>query len=554
VAIRLNVHLAQSSNRPFKQMEVVLPMKRNSVHSFTIIIAFLLCCGFLGVMFGQRTTQSADKETDIRENIKRFTEIYSLIEENYAEPVNPDKAVYDGAIPAMLHSLDPHSMFFDGRSYSSFNEEKQGRYDGVGMEIISRDGKIIVVAPFSGSPAYRAGIRPGDTILAIDGKPVENLIGSQVSDLLKGPRGTQVLITIAREGTEHPLEFHVVRNEIPRNSVDLAFQIAPGIGYIHVNGFHETTAHEVSEALDRLGELKGMILDLRGNPGGLVDQAVGVADKFLKKGSVVVSQGGRAMPKQVFYANHGDSRNYPLVVLINRGTASAAEIVAGAIQDHDRGLILGETSFGKGLVQSVFPLSNRTGLALTTGRYYTPSGRLIQRNYNGVSLFDYYFRRQDQTPARVSKEVRLTDSGRAVFGGGGITPDKKLETHLNQFQDDLLRQYVFFNFSKRYMLSRHIGPDFQVTDEVMQEFRAFLSEQNISATDADLLPVQDWIKANIKAELLTSEFGQDEGMKVHAQTDPMVQKALEFLPEAKQLAENARRLSAQKSKPQVTTP
>jgi carboxyl-terminal processing protease len=269
---------------------------------------------------------------------------------------------------------------------------------------------------------------------------------------------------------------------------------------------------------------------------------------------VVVSQGGRAMPKQVYYANHGDSGNYPLVVLINRGTASAAEIVAGAIQDHDRGLILGETSFGKGLVQSVFPLSNKTGLALTTGRYYTPSGRLIQRNYNGVSLFDYYYRRQAESPVRAAKEIRLTDGGRTVFGGGGITPDKKLDARLNQFQDELLRQYAFFNFARRYMLNRHINADFQVTDEVMQQFRDFLSEQKIHATEADLLPTQDWIKANIKTELFTSEFGQDEGMKVHAQTDPAVQKALEFLPEARQLAENARRLSAQKGKAQATTP
>lgn len=529
-------------------------MKRSSIRSLILISAFVLSCGFLGAIFGQRSAQSAGKDAEVRENIKRFTEVYSLIEENYAEPVDPDKAIYNGAIPGMLHVLDPHSLFFDGRSYSSFNEEKQGRYDGVGMEIIARDGKIIVVAPFSGSPAYRAGIRPGDAILAIDGKPVENLIGSQVSDLLKGPKGTQVLITIAREGADHPLEFHVVRNEIPRNSVDLSFQIAPGIGYLHVNGFHETTAREVAEALGRLGELKGLILDLRGNPGGLVDQAVGVADKFLKKGSVVVSQGGRAMPKQVYYANHGDNGNYPLVVLINRGTASAAEIVAGAIQDHDRGLILGETSFGKGLVQSVFPLSNKTGLALTTSRYYTPSGRLIQRNYNGVSLFDYYYRRQAESPVRAAKEIRLTDGGRTVFGGGGITPDKKLDTRLNQFQDELLRQYAFFNFARHYMLNRHINADFQVTDEVMQQFRDFLSEQKIHSTEADVFQTQDWIKANIKTELFTSEFGQDEGMKVHAQTDPAVQKALEFLPEARQLAENARRLSAQKGKAQATTP
>lgn len=530
-------------------------MKRSSIRSFFLIVTLVLSCGFPGVVFGQSSSQSSAHDAEVRENLKRFTEIYSLIEENYADPVDPNKAIYDGAIPGMLQGLDPHSTFFSGRSYSSFNEERQGRYGGVGMEIITRDGKIIVVAPFSGSPAYRAGVRLGDYILAIDGKPVDNLSGSQISDLLKGPKDTQVLITITREGVDHPLEFHVVRDEIPRNSVDLAFQIAPGIGYIHVNGFHETTARELSEALGRLGEMKGLVLDLRGNPGGLVDQAVGVADKFLKKGSVVVSQGGRAMPKQVFYADHGNNgKDYPLVVLINRGTASAAEIVAGAIQDHDRGLILGETSFGKGLVQSIFPLSNKTGLALTTGRYYTPSGRLIQRNYNGVSLFDYYYRRQTETSATIGKEIRLTDGGRTVFGGGGITPDRKLEIRLNQFQDELLRQYAFFNFARQDMLNRHIDHDFQVTDEVMQRFRDFLGNQKIHYTEGDLLPVQEWIKANIKAELFTSEFGLDEGMIVRAQGDSAVQKAMEFLPEARHLADNARRLSAQKGKAQGANP
>jgi len=532
-------------------------MKRKPIRSLILIFSFVISCGCLGVVFGQRSAQSAAaKDAEMRDNLQRFTEVYSLVEENYADPVDANKAIYQGAIPGMLHVLDPHSLFFDGRSYSSFNEEKEGKYDGVGMEIVPRNNKIIVVAPFSGSPAYRAGIRPGDAILAIDGKPVDNLNGSQVSDLLKGPKGTQVLITIAREGTDHPLEFHVVRNEIPRNSVDLSFLIATGIGYIHVNGFHETTAREVSDALERLGELRGLILDLRGNPGGLVDQAVGVADKFLRKGSVVVSQHGRALPKQVYYARRGnDGKEYPLVVLVNRGTASAAEIVAGAIQDHDRGLILGETSFGKGLVQSIFPLSDKTGMALTTGRYYTPSGRLIQRNYNGVSLYDYYYKRQPDTSSTTDKEIRLTDGGRMVFGGGGITPDKKLDTpRLNQFQDELLQQYAFFNFAKHYMLNKHVDHDFQVNADVMQQFRGFLADQKIPYSEADLLQVQDWIKTGIKTEIFTSEFGQDEGLKVHAQADPSIQKALEFLPEAKLLAENARRLSAQKGKSLGTNP
>src|SRR5258708_4166994 len=241
---------------------------------------------------------------------------------------------------------------------------------------------------------------------------------TQVSDMLRGPKGTQVIITMAREGSEHTMEFRVIRDEIPRNSVDLAFEVAPGIGYIHLNGFHETTTREVSDALARFGELKGLIFDMRGNPGGLLNQAVRVADKFLNKGAVVVSQRGRAQPTQTFYARHGnEGKDYPLVILVDRGTASAAEIVAGAVQDHDRGLVVGETSFGKGLVQSVFTLSDSTGLALTTARYYTPSGLLTQRAYSGVSMLDYYYNRGTQ-PAGDKKDVKLTDGGRTIYCRG----------------------------------------------------------------------------------------------------------------------------------------
>src|SRR4029077_18426341 len=236
----------------------------------------------------------------------------------------------------------------------------------------------------------------------------------------KCPKGTNVQSSILRESTEKPLEFNVVRDEIPRNSVDLKFTIRPGIGYMHITAFNETTEQEVEDAISSFGELKGLVLDLRQNPGGLLNEGVGVADKFLKKGQTIVSHRGRSSPEKIYRAAHGNSgKEYPLVVLVNRGTASAAEIVSGAIQDHDRGLIVGEVTFGKGLVQTVYPLSENTGLALTTAKYYTPSGRLIQRDYNGVSLYDYYYsREQEDNPSNnantnsstPSKEVKLTDS------------------------------------------------------------------------------------------------------------------------------------------------
>src|SRR5947208_3287347 len=290
------------------------------------------------------------------------------------------------------------------------------------MTIAPRNNKIIVLAPFVGTPAYRAGIRPGDVIIAVDGKPTDNMATSDVADLLKGAKGTTVHISILREAAEKPLEFSVIRDEIPRNSVDLKFEIRPGIGYMHVTGFNETTEREVEDALEGFGDVKGLILDLRGNPGGLLNEGVGVADKFLKKGQVIVSHHGRSSPEKSYKATHGNGgKDYPLVVLVNRGTASAAEIVSGAIQDHDRGLIVGEVTFGKGLVQTVYPLSENTALALTTAKYYTPSGRLIQREYTGVSLYDYYYNRESEEAAANNKEVKLTDSGRTVYGGGGIT-------------------------------------------------------------------------------------------------------------------------------------
>jgi len=510
------------------------------------------------MVFGQRLTSnssSGSSDNDVRDSLKTFSDVYNVVQQNYAEPVNPDKAIYNGAIPGMLRVLDPHSNFFDPKAYAALREEQRGKYYGVGMQVGPRNNKVIVIAPFAGAPAYRAGIRPGDIIIAVDGKPTDNMSTSDVADLLKGPKGTSVKITVLREGSDKPLDFTVIRDEIPRYSVDVHFLIRPGIGYIHISGFQETTEKEVRDALDEFGDIHGLILDLRQNPGGLLSEGVGVADQFLKKGQVIVSHHGRASAEKVYKATHGNGgKDYPIVVLVNRGTASAAEIVAGAIQDHDRGLIAGETTFGKGLVQTVYPLSENTGLALTTAKYYTPSGRLIQRNYDGVSLYDYYYNDRDNADSSVSNhEVKMTDSGRTVYGGGGITPDVKIPNpKTNRFQDTLLEKYAFFNFSEHYVINHKVDKTFEVDDAVMQEFRKFLDEQKIPFTEADIAENSDWIRSNIKAELFINEFGQQEGMKVHAETDPEVQKALELLPQAKQLADNARKIIAQHNNARLT--
>jgi carboxyl-terminal processing protease len=525
-------------------------MARGSRRSLFLVVFFLLTCGCLGILFAQHSGQqtSLGGDSDVRDSLKQFTDVYQIVEDNYAEPVNADKAIYNGAIPGMLHALDPHSNFFDPKSYALMREDQRGKYYGVGMTVGPRNNKVIVIFPFVGTPAYKAGIHPGDVIVAVDGKSTENMSTADVADLLKGPKGTTVHISISREGVEKPMEFTLIRDEIPRYSVDVHFLIRPGVGYMHVSGFNETTETEVVKALDEFGDLKGLILDLRGNPGGLLSEGVGVADKFLKKGQIIVSHHGRASAEKRYMAQHGNGgKEYPIVVLVNRLTASAAEIVSGAIQDHDRGLIVGEVTFGKGLVQTVYPLSENTGLALTTARYYTPSGRLIQRDYSNVSLYDYYYSRDSaEAPNNSSREVKLTDSGRTVYGGGGITPDVPVApVKSNHFQDTLLQHYAFFNYAKRYVVSHRPTKNFEVDDAVMQDFRKSLDEANIPYTQAELVDNADWVKSNIKAEIFVDAFGQDEGVKVRAEADPLVVKGLELMPQAKALAENAKKIVAE---------
>ena len=522
-------------------------MAGSTRRSLFLVILVLLLCGALGAVFGQRMSGGSN-DAQVKEDLQQFSTVYSVVEQNYADSVDPDKAIYDGAIPGMLRVLDPHSNFFDPKAYGLLREEQSGKYYGVGMTVGPRNNKVIVIAPFVGTPAYRAGIRPGDVIAAVDGKTTDNLSVTEVADMLKGAKGTLVRITILREGSEQPLQFTITRDEIPRYSVDLKFLLRPGIAYMHVSGFNENTEDEVADALQEFGDLKGLVLDLRQNPGGLLSEAVGVADQFLHKGQLVVSHHGRNSSEKRYFATHGNGgKDYPIVVLVNRGTASAAEIVSGAIQDHDRGLIVGETTFGKGLVQTVYPLSDNTGLALTTAKYYTPSGRLIQRDYSNVSFYDYYFNpeKEDQI---ANREVRLTDSGRTVYGGGGISPDVKFpEPKTNRFQEVLLQHYAFFNFAKHYMISHTIQKNFVVDDQVVNEFRRYLDDQKVPYTEADLVQNDEWVKNNIKSELFISQFGQQAGLQVKAENDPQILKALELLPKAKELADNARRIVAERS-------
>jgi carboxyl-terminal processing protease len=521
--------------------------------SFLALLIILAASGLLGLVFGQRVQTQQNDDAGLQQNLRQFTQVYDVVEQNYAEPVKADKAIYDGAIPGMLRALDPHSTFFDPKAFTQLNEEQRGNYFGVGMEIGPRGNKIVVISPFVGAPAYKAGIRAGDVIMAVDGKATDNMTTADVADLVKGPRGSQVHISILREGAQKPLEFTVTRDEIPRHSVDVHFMLRPGVGYLHISSFIETTDRELEQALDDFGNLNGLVLDLRQDPGGLLKEAVAVSDKFLPKGAVVVSQRGRSSPEIVYRAKNGNGgKDYALVVLVNRGTASAAEIVSGAIQDHDRGLVLGENTFGKGLVQTVYPLSDKTGLALTTAKYYTPSGRLIQRDYSNLSLYDYYYNRENEEN-NANHEVKLTDGGRTVYGGGGISPDVKLPPYKsNKFQETLLQHYGLFNFAKHYVIGHKVTQNFEVDDAVLQDFRKFLDSEKIPFTEAELIENNDWLRSNIKAELFIDSFGQEEGLKVRAETDPEVVKALELLPQARALADNAKRVIAERNAAPVT--
>jgi carboxyl-terminal processing protease len=508
----------------------------------------------LGGLYGPTVRATTDGSGDLQSSVKNFTNVLAVVEQNYADKVDVEKAIYDGAIPGMLHVLDPHSNFFDPQQYAQFREEQEGRYYGVGMTIAERDNQTIVVAPFVGTPAFKAGIRPLDVILKVDGKSCAGLTSTQIADMLKGPKGTPVHITLGREGWPKPIEVTVVRAEIPRPGVEYYTMLKPGLGYVHVSTFNETTDADLAAALNALDypKLNGLILDLRDNGGGLLSQAVGMGDMFLDKGELIVSHHGRSSPPHPYYATDGNHGiDVPLIVLVNDNTASASEIVSGAIQDHDRGLIVGETTFGKGLVQTQFPLSNDTALLLTTARYYTPSGRLIQRDYTNATLWDYHY--NPQPPKQ--PEVKLTDSGRQVFGGGGITPDVKVAApKLDDFEQLLVARGVFFpnpqsvgDFAEFYLGSRpDVTKNFVVDDAVINDFTKFLGKEHIDYAAADIQNNLPWLKWEIKREVFTSVFGLDAGYKVQLEDDPQLDKAETLVPQARALYQNVRKILAER--------
>jgi carboxyl-terminal processing protease len=520
--------------------------------SFWIAPSIIFVCSIAGGMFGPSISPAAaaSSEDDIKQSLRQFTKVLNVVEENFAEKVSPDKSIYKGAIPGIARTLDPHTSFFDPKEFQLLREDQRGHYYGVGMTVANRNGKTIVMAPFPGSPAYKAGLRPGDVILEVNDKKTDNLSTTEVADLLKGPRGTPVQVVVAREGSEKPISFNIIRDEIPRKSVEDAHWIRPGIMYLDIQSFNENTSREVEDNFKRLGEtnVKGLILDLRENPGGLLNEGVAVADRFLQKGQTIVSHRGRTSPEKPYIARHGNSGfDYPVVVLVNRYSASAAEIVAGALQDHDRAWILGETTFGKGLVQTVYPLAENTGLALTTAHFYTPSGRLIQRDYSNQSFYNYYYRRDQETKNPL--DVKMTDSGRTVYGGGGITPDEKFTApKLNTFQIEMYRKFAFFNFTAKYFGSHDIKlpKGWEPDTNVMNDFHKYLLDIGAKFTEAEFAENQSWLKEQLRREMYITAFGVEDARKLAVDHDPLVQKAIDSLPKARALQENAKKIVAQR--------
>jgi carboxyl-terminal processing protease len=515
------------------------------------LIAVAAVAGSLGgIFYGPRVeaTPVGGSDSEVQGQLKEFTRVYGVVEGEYADALDPSKAIYGldvlgspvGAIPGMLRTLDPHSDFFGPHTFAQKQEEQAGRYFGVGMGITSRldrSGKLACFIPsvVPGSPAFKAGVRPGDIIRKVDSKSIEGLDSTHVANLIKGPKGTSVRISVERQGYDQPVDFSIVRDEIHNPTVEDAFLLRPGIAYVRISEFNETTDDELTAALKTLDvdNLKGLVLDLRGNPGGLLDQAVDVSDHFLAKDQLIVYQYGRASRERRYLATRGNKRQeYPMVVLVNRYTASAAEIVTGALQDHDRALVMGEPSFGKGLVQSVYLLSEHTGLALTTAHYYTPSGRLIQRDYQNVSLYDYYIRAEGDTAPH--DQVRHTDGGREVFGGGGITPDIEVAPPaLNAVQQRLADSGTIVDFSQHYLgIHKTIPRDFQVTPEVIEAFNQYLASRNVHVSPAQVQESLDFVKQHLRDQLVEIVYGSDQESRLEAEGDPLVAKAVDSMPQA----------------------
>ena len=529
------------------------------IYRFVSVAAFaVLVSALVGGFFGGRVLATQD---GLAERYNVFTAALSQIDSKYVEKVESDGLVY-GAINGMLSTLDPHSSFMDPKAYAALRERQEGHYYGLGIQINVVDGDITVMSLFEGSPAYKKGIRRGDVIARISGEDAKGWTSDQAVQKLRGPRGTPVQVSIKRAGYETLIDVEVVRDEINIPSVPVAFLLSGDTGYIQLHDFSETTDRELGVALkDLTGKgMKRLLLDIRENPGGPLDQAIKVSNRFLPKGDLIVYTRGRIPNSDQDYraVENSDYTNIPMVVLVNRRSASAAEIVTGALQDHDRALVVGETTWGKALVQSVYRLSEGAGLALTTAHYYTPAGRLIQRPWDETfdEYLSYTLRDQDPNKVHPASDLKYTVRlGRKVYNGGGVEPDHRMDGPIDGFNPGKLGRRLhptmFANFAQRYdregdtrfgaatdMKARHVlTSNFVVNDAMVQEFKTFVKTAMQPGTfdDAAFNADLEFITAMIRYEIDNALFDMATARRHLLEKDPQMQYALGLFTEAESM-------------------
>ena len=522
-------------------------------------IATILAFALLGGVLGRGVAAREDRLPD---QYQTFTAALDVIESRYVEKVESDQLVY-GAIGGMLQTLDPHSNFMDPKQFAQLRERQEGRYYGLGITIQVIDGDITVQALFEGSPAYKQGIRRGDIIARIDGEDAKGWTSDQAVRKLRGPKGTTVQVSIRRTGVDELIPIEVARDEITIPSIPAYFMADEQTGYVQLRDFAENTDRDLSRALRDLANqgMRRLLLDLRNNPGGPLDQAIRVSNRFLPKGDLIVYTKGRVPNSDMSYRATEESEytHLPVVVLTNRNSASASEIVSGALQDHDRALIVGETTFGKALVQSIFKVSEGAGLALTTARYYTPSGRLIQRPWDGTfdEYLTYSLRDQSSDRPHDAKDLKLTDAGRKVYSGGGIEPDKRLEGPIEGFNPTrfgrtLFARQLFGTFAQRFWREgdtrpqptakdrRVVGPDFVVDDEMISEFKKLVASSGIKLDEQSFQADLPFINAMIRYDIDLALFGVAAARRHLVETDPQARYAMGLFDEAARLTEMSR--------------
>ena len=478
-------------------------------------------------------------------------EAEALITRNYAGGDRPKQSeLTQAAVTSLLHSLDPHSNFFDATEWKDLLDEQRSGYAGTGMSISSftRAGRsdIYIVSTFDGTPARRAQLKFGDRIVTVNGETMIGRSIDYVRDKVRGPVGSTVKVTIERAATNRAETIEIVRRTVAQPSIPDSYIIRPGVGYIDLSeGFNYTTTEEFNRALNDLldGGIQSLVLDLRGNGGGLVDQAVKVAEKFLPAGAMIVSQRGRTVAdNREWRSSNNLPLTLPLVVLVDENTASASEIVAGALQDHDRALIVGEKTFGKGLVQNVIDLPFKTGLTLTAARYYTPSGRSIQRDYEHVGRYEYF--QHNGEAAAIDKPffASKTVTGRNLVGGDGIAPDEESSSvKLTKTQAALLDPIFFFTREAVNGRISKLVIDRQNADTLIDAFIAFTSQSGfVAIEDESIRKERDFVTLRIRHLMSTAEQGSIHALRVIIDADPQVAAAIRALPRAAQLAERAR--------------